>query len=62
MTRDRSARPETGFPDLPALIGILGDLKRIKRTGWVDRGVPPDEVESVADHSLLTALIGWIVA
>ncbi len=59
---DRSERHEAGGPDLPSLIQTLGNLKRIKRTGWVDRGVPPDEVESVADHTLLTALIAWIVA
>lgn len=59
MTLDWPASRE---PDLPSLIETIGNLKRIKRTGWIDRGVPPDEVESVADHSLLTALIAWIVA
>jgi len=53
---------ESGSSNLPALIGMLGNLKRIKRTGWVDRGVPPDEVESVADHTLLATLIAWVVA
>jgi len=49
-------------PDLPGLLRIFADLKRVRRTGWMDRGVPPDEVESVADHSLLTALTAWIAA
>jgi 5'-deoxynucleotidase YfbR-like HD superfamily hydrolase len=49
-------------PDLVSLFGHLADLKRLKRTGWLDRGVPPAEVESVADHSLLTAVISWVVA
>jgi len=49
-------------PDLPGLLRIFGGLKRVRRTGWVDRGVPPDEVESVADHSMLTALTAWIAA
>ncbi len=49
-------------PDLPGLLRIFAELKCVRRTGWVDRGVPPDEVESVADHSLLTALTAWIAA
>jgi putative hydrolase of HD superfamily len=48
--------------DLVALFGHLADLKRLKRTGWLDRGVPRAEVESVADHSLLTAVIAYVVA
>jgi putative hydrolase of HD superfamily len=46
--------------DLAVLLGTLQELKRVKRTGWVDRGVPGPDVESVADHSLLTALIAWL--
>lgn len=68
MTVDHS-RPSGGAGgartvshDLAELIGTLGNLKRIKRTGWVDRGVPSDEIESVADHTLLASLIAWIVA
>ncbi len=45
-----------------ALLRTLAALKPLKRTGWIDRGVPPEEVESVADHSLLTALAAWILA
>ena len=47
---------------LASLFLTLANLKRIRRTGWVDRGVPPDEVESVADHSFLTTIVAWIVA
>ena len=47
---------------LAELVATLFDLKRIKRTGWLDRGAPPDAVESVADHSFLTALVAWLVA
>lgn len=47
---------------LVALFGHLNDLKSLKRTGWLDRGVPAGEVESVADHTALTALIAWLVA
>jgi putative hydrolase of HD superfamily len=51
--------PTAGLLDL---LRTLARLKRLPRTGWVDRGVPPDEVESVADHSLLTALVAWLAA
>jgi putative hydrolase of HD superfamily len=43
-----------------ALQGIA--LKRVPRTGWLDRGVPPDATESVADHSYNTALLAWACA
>lgn len=45
-----------------ALFRTLAQLKRTRRTGWIDRGVPPEATESVADHTLMTALIAWIVA
>lgn len=35
-------------------------LKRMRRTGWVDRGV--DDPESGAAHSWGVALLGWILA
>lgn len=47
---------------LATLLTTLGELKRQKRTGWLDRGVPPAAVESVADHSLLTAITAYVVA
>lgn len=40
----------------------LYHLKEIGRTGWLDRGIPPDQVESVADHSFFVMLIAWVVA
>lgn len=51
-----------GATSLVTLFQTLANLKRIRRTGWVDRGVPRDEVESVADHSFLTTIIAWVVA
>jgi putative hydrolases of HD superfamily len=48
--------------DLLALFRTLGNLKRTPRTGWLDRGIPGPEVESVADHMLLTALMAWMLA
>lgn len=56
MTQPRQAT------NLAALLGTLQELKRVRRTGWIDRGVPLADVESVADHTYLTALIAWIVA
>ncbi len=37
-------------------------LKSIPRTGWIDRGVPSEHSESVAEHSFQTALIAWTAA
>jgi putative hydrolase of HD superfamily len=45
-----------------ALLGLAhfaSKLKSVPRTGWLDRGVPPLHVESVADHSLGVALLAW---
>lgn len=47
---------------LVALLQHLLQLKATPRTGWLDRGVPPAETESIADHVLLTALTGWVTA
>lgn len=44
------------------LWAALSNLKMIPRTGWLHRGIPPAEVESVADHSHLTSLLAWVVA
>lgn len=53
---------ESSAQNLAVLLETLQGLKRLKRTGWVDRGVPLAEVESVADHTLLTALMAWLTA
>jgi putative hydrolase of HD superfamily len=37
-------------------------LKSLKRAGWIDRGVPVELAESVAEHSFQTALIAWLAA
>ena len=65
MTIDSSSPPahlHTNPSGLAPLFRTLANLKRIRRTGWVDRGVPTDDVESVADHSFLTAIVAWVVA
>ncbi len=48
--------------DLLAFFRAIENLKRTHRTGWLDRGIPASEAESVADHTLLTALIAWTLA
>jgi putative hydrolase of HD superfamily len=40
----------------------IGALKLVHRTGWLDRGVPIEETESVADHSFRMALLAWLTA
>lgn len=47
---------------LARLLANAGRLKRLKRTGWLDRGVPPEDAESVADHTFRTALLAWLAA
>jgi putative hydrolase of HD superfamily len=37
-------------------------LKSVPRTGWLDRGLPAADVESVADHSFGVALLAWACA
>jgi putative hydrolase of HD superfamily len=45
-----------------SLIRSAGHLKTTPRTGWLDRGLPATEVESVADHSFGVALLAWVCA
>ena len=45
---------------LITFLRIAGRLKRVKRTGWVEAGVP--DPESVADHSYRVALISMVLA
>ena len=59
--------PSSGMP-APAAKALFGlaqfalRLKSVPRTGWLDRGVPPLQVESVADHSFGVALLAWACA
>ncbi len=52
----------TGARDRIELFRRLLGLKTTPRTGWLDRGIPPGETESISDHILMTTLIGWITA
>lgn len=38
---------------------VVGRLKRVRRQGWVDRGIAAPE--SVADHSYRNAMMAWIL-
>lgn len=51
-----------GAAGLARFIHRAGGLKSTPRTGWLDRGIPAIETESVADHTFRTALIAWLVA
>ncbi len=53
---------DAGAAGVARLVNFAGRLKRLKRTGWLDRGVPPDRAESVADHIFRTALLAWLAA
>lgn len=44
------------------LVAAAGKLKRIKRQGWLDAGIPAGEAESVADHSFRVAFIAAFIA
>jgi putative hydrolase of HD superfamily len=42
---------------LAQFFALVGELKRLPRQGWLDRGVP--QPESVADHTYRLALMAW---
>ena len=44
------------------LVKETGKLKNVFRSGWLDAGVSPSDVESVADHSFRVAFISMIVS
>lgn len=52
----------SGWGAVAQTLTTLGRLKRLRRTGWLDRGVPVELAESVADHTFRVALLSWMVA
>jgi len=50
------------LPELARFFTRVQALKRVPRSGWIDRGVSLPDVESVADHTWQTALIAWLTA
>jgi putative hydrolase of HD superfamily len=55
-------KPEHAAEALLGLAEFASKLKSVPRTGWLDRGVPPLQVESVADHSAGVGLLAWSCA
>ena len=54
--------PDPAAAGLARFLRRAGALKGTKRTGWLDRGIPPAQTESVADHTWRTALLAWLAA
>ena len=44
------------------LLKEIGGLKNIFRSGWVQAGISPSDVESVADHSFRVTFISMIIS
>lgn len=44
-----------------AFIQIVRLLKTQKRTGWIDRGIPSEKTESIADHMYRMSIISLII-
>lgn len=59
---DPVSRSSDDIAGLLALARRAATLKSVPRTGWLDRGVDPTWVESVADHSYAVALLAWTLA
>jgi putative hydrolases of HD superfamily len=54
--------PADAAQALFGLVQFAAKLKSVPRTGWLDRGLDPLRVESVADHSFGVALLAWVCA
>jgi putative hydrolase of HD superfamily len=52
-------KSKEGFLELARRVA---SLKRVPRTGWLDRGIDPALAESVADHSFGVAMLAWLLA
>lgn len=50
------------FAALARFAHRIGRLKSTPRTGWLHRGIPPDQTESVADHSFRVAVLTWLAS
>ncbi|MEN3035480.1 MAG: HD family hydrolase [Candidatus Methanosuratincola sp.] len=49
-----------GFENLARAVAVL---KNMPRTGWIQRGVPRGDAETVAEHTfMVTAILGYIAA
>jgi putative hydrolases of HD superfamily len=52
----------SGAAGLARFIHRIGRLKSVARAGWLDRGVPREMAESVADHSYRVAMMAWLAS
>ena len=50
------------FSGLARFAHRIGRLKSIPRAGWLHRGVPAEQTESVADHSFRVAVLAWLAS
>lgn len=62
MTEPSHRLPADAAHALLGFAQFAAKLKTVPRTGWLDRGVRPLQVESVADHSFGVALLAWACA
>lgn len=44
-----------------AFTQIISYLKKSKRTGWIDNGIPSEHVESIADHMYRMSILTMII-
>jgi len=44
------------------IVECVGSLKRLARTGWMQRGVPASIAESVAEHSFESSMIALVLS
>lgn len=51
----------SGGAGLLAFLRTAGQLKRVKRSGWLRSGVAPADCESVADHSWRIAVMALVL-
>ena len=48
------------YEKLIDLMSLAGKLKRLKRTGWIETGIP--DPESVSDHTYRVTLLAMILS
>src|SRR5947209_8295760 len=58
--KDFRKRMSTSMNNIAKYLYEVGQLKRVKRSGWWMAGIT--DPESVAEHSFRTALLGYILA
>lgn len=63
LISDSVNRPSlTSISEIKTMFDSLYNLKAVKRSGWLQSGIPANQVESVADHSLFVALLAFFLS